>query len=216
MVVFKPFVFKNVKSTKISISPHIFEEKLIYYILQNVLASCPLELSLIERNLKPLQEIKLPFPRLTYKESLVLLKKLGSDIREGEDFGNDDETLLMNHYEQPIFITHYPAKIKAFYAKRDPQNQKYALAADLLAPEGFGEIIGGGQREHDYQTLLNRIKEHKYEIADYEWYLDLRKYGSVPHSGFGVGIERLVAWICKLDHVRESIPFPRLLGRFKP
>ena len=122
----------------------------------------------------------------------------------------------MKHIKQPLFITHYPVDIKAFYCKRYSQDNKLALSADLLAPEGYGEIIGGGEREDDYNKLLERIKKHKYSLKDYQWYLDLRKYGSVPHSGFGLGLERWVTWICKLKHVRESIPFPRLLERFRP
>lgn len=192
------------------------EEKLIYHLLQSVISNCQDELKIIERDTKPLMEIKMPFIRLSYDETVEKLRKLGSDIKYGTDFGNDDETLLMTHFKQPVFVTHYPKEIKAFYCKRDKKNEKFALSADLLVPEGYGEIIGGGEREDDYQKLLDSIRQHRYKIEDYQWYLDLRKYGSVPHSGFGLGLERLVSWICKLDHVRESIPFPRMLERFRP
>jgi asparaginyl-tRNA synthetase len=192
------------------------EEDLIFYLIQDVLHNCPEELKIIERDTTPLKIIKLPFIRLRYDEAVKKLNELGSDISWGTDFGNDDETMLMNFYKQPVFITHYPAEIKAFYCKRDSQNSKLALSADLLAPEGYGEIIGGGEREDSYEKLVASIKSHQYKMEDYNWYLDLRKYGSVPHSGFGLGLERLVNWICKLDHVRESIPFPRMLERFRP
>jgi asparaginyl-tRNA synthetase len=192
------------------------EEKFIYYILQRVLENCLGEFKIIERDIKPLKEIKIPFVRLRYEEAITKLQKLGSDISYGTDLGNDDETLLMNYFKQPVFITHFPANIKAFYCKRDNTDDKLALSADLLVPEGYGEIIGGGEREGSYEKLLTSIKSHGYKIKDYDWYLDLRKYGSVTHSGFGLGLERLVSWICKLDHVRESIPFPRMLERFRP
>lgn len=192
------------------------EEELIYFLTKSVLEECTEELKIIERDTSLLKVIKLPFLRLSYDEAIKKLKELGSDITLGTDFGNDDETMLMNYFKQPVFITYYPANIKAFYCKRDSKNNKLALSADLLAPEGYGEIIGGGEREDNYEKLLASIKEHKYKIEDYNWYLDLRKYGSVPHSGFGIGLERLVSWICKLEHIRESVPFPRLLERFRP
>lgn len=192
------------------------EEKLLFYLLQKVLRNCQQELKMIERDIKPLEEIKLPFIRLRYDEAIKKLKTLGSDITLGTDLGNDDETILMNHFKQPVFITHYPKDIKAFYCKTDKTDTNLALTADLFVPEGYGEVIGGGEREDDYGKLKEGIKNHKYKIEDYDWYLDLRRYGSVPHSGFGLGLERLVAWICKLEHVRESIPFPRMLERFRP
>lgn len=192
------------------------EEEIIHYIIQAVLKDCTNELSIINRDIKPLENITLPFPRLRYEEVVKKLGELGSDIKLGEDLGNDDETILMNHFNQPIFITNFPSAFKAFYFKREPGNENATMSADMLAPEGYGEIIGGGERESDYDIILKRIKEHNYNINDYSWYLDLRKYGSVPHSGFGLGLERIVAWICKLNHVRESIPFPRLLSRFSP
>ena len=141
---------------------------------------------------------------------------MGSDITEDIDLGGDDETMLSQKYDKPIFVEKYPAKVKAFYMKRDPEDETRALCADLLAPEGYGEIIGGSQREDDYETLLKRIHEHKLPEEAFKWYLDLRKYGSVPHSGFGYGLERIVTWICGLHHVRESIPFPRTLNRIYP
>ncbi|KKR30753.1 MAG: Asparagine-tRNA ligase [Candidatus Gottesmanbacteria bacterium GW2011_GWC2_39_8] len=192
------------------------EENLLQYLIEKVLETNQSELKILERNLETLVNIKKPFLRITFDEAVKKLHELGSDIKDGEDFGNDDETLLMNYYKQPIFVTHYPAKVKAFYCKRYPKNTDLALSADLLAPEGYGEIVGGGERENDYNTLLKRIEEHRYKKEDYDWYLDLRKYGSVPHSGFGIGLERIIAWICKLDHVRETIPFPRLLERAYP
>ena len=192
------------------------QERLIQFVINNVITSCQEEFQILERDTNPLKNIVLPFPRLTYDETIQKLQELGSDIQYGTDFGNDDETILMNYYKQPLFVTKYPASFKAFYFMKDKVKPELALAADLLAPEGYGEIIGGGQREDKYKTLLLEIKNHGYNIDDYAWYLDLRKYGSVTHSGFGLGLERIVAWICKLDHVRESIPFPRLLDRFRP
>ncbi|PIP18460.1 MAG: asparagine--tRNA ligase [Parcubacteria group bacterium CG23_combo_of_CG06-09_8_20_14_all_35_6] len=192
------------------------EEKMIYYIIQEVLKNCKEELKIIERDTIALEQIKLPFERLSYQETITKLQELGSDIKYGEDLGNDDETILMTRFKQPLFITKFPSTFKAFYFKRDSKDSNLTLSSDLLAPEGYGEVTGGGQREDDYQILLNRMNEEKLNIKDYEWYLDLRKYGSCPHSGFGLGLERIVAWICKLEHVRESIPFPRTIYRFTP
>ncbi|HHY18199.1 MAG TPA: asparagine--tRNA ligase, partial [Firmicutes bacterium] len=134
----------------------------------------------------------------------------------GEDFGAPHETEIASEYSKPVFVTHYPTKIKAFYMQPDPKNPDTVLGADLLAPEGYGEIIGGGERIFDYNLLLERLKEHRLPLADYQWYLDLRKYGSIPHSGFGMGIERVVAWLCGLEHVRETSPFPRMITRLRP
>ncbi len=147
---------------------------------------------------------------------LKKLHELGSDIKEGQDLGNDDETILMNFYKQPLFITRYPAEVKAFYMKKDLQNGTRVLCADLLAPEGYGEIIGGSEREDSFEKLEAGMKKNNLSLKDYGWYLDLRKYGSVPHSGFGLGIERFIAWVCKLEHVRETIPFPRTIYRMSP
>ena len=192
------------------------QEAFIKYVIAYVLEKAKNELTIIERDTAPLTAIlDKPFLRMRYADAIKKLQELGSDIESGTDFGNDDETILMTHYKVPVFVTNYPASIKAFYFKRD-ESGKNALCADLLAPEGYGEIIGGGQREDNYNTLLTRIEEHGYNKKDYDWYLDLRKYGSVPHSGFGIGLERLLAWVCKLEHVRETIPFPRMLERFRP
>ena len=173
-------------------------------------------MEILERDTKFLEKVKVPFPRMKYSEVIKKLHELGSDIKEGEDLGADDETMLMKEFDQPVFVTHYPVKIKAFYMQPDPENSELALCDDLLAPEGYGEIIGGSERIWDLKLLEQRIKEHKLNQKDFEWYVDLRRYGSVPHAGFGIGLERTVAWICGLDHVRETIPFPRLLNRLKP
>lgn len=192
------------------------QEKLVSYVVTNVLKSKKKELELLERDTKFLSKVKAPFPRIRYSEAIQKLKELGSDIKEGEDLGADDETMLMKEFDQPVFVTHYPVKIKAFYMQPDPEDPELALCDDLLAPEGYGEIIGGSERIWDLKLLEQRIKEHKLSQKDFEWYVDLRRYGSVPHAGFGIGLERTVAWICGLDHVRETIPFPRLLNRLKP
>lgn len=191
------------------------QEDLIRFMISKVLEENKLELGLLERDTELLENIIKPFYRMTHKEAIKQLQDLGSDIKEDEDLGADDETILTKKYDNPIFITHYPAKIKAFYMKRD-KDDKYALCADLLAPEGYGEIMGGSQREDDYDILLKRIKEDKLPLDDFQWYLDLRKYGSVPHGGFGFGLERIVAWVCGIKHVRETIPFPRTINRIKP
>jgi len=174
------------------------------------------ELAILERDLKPLENILKPFHQITHDEAVKQLQALGSDIKPGEDLGADDETILTKQYNNPLFVTHYPKSIKAFYMKPDPKNPDRVLCADLLAPEGYGEIIGGSQREDDYDKLLQRIKEHKLPEEAFQWYLDLRKYGSVPHGGFGFGLERIVAWVCGLQHVRETIPFPRTINRLNP
>ena len=192
------------------------QENMVTYMVKQVLENKKRELDLLERDLSKLEIIKDPFPRISYDEAIEILKKDGSKIEWGDDFGGEDETILSQKYEKPIFIHRYPLKCKAFYMKPDPQRPDVALCADLLAPEGYGEIIGGGQRIDDYNLLANQIKEHNLPRENYEWYLDLRRYGSVPHSGFGLGIERTVAWICGLDHVRETIPFPRMLNKIYP
>jgi len=192
------------------------QEGLILFVIDRVLKHNLPELNLLERDLKPLEAIKAPFPRLTHQQVIEKLHTLGSDIGANDDLGADDETLLMKTYDQPLFVEKFPANVKAFYMKRDPQNQLLALCADLLAPEGYGEIIGGSQREDDYDTLLASIKSHNLPLKDFQWYLDLRRFGSVPHSGFGLGIERVVAWVCGLKHVRSTLPFPRLINRLHP
>jgi len=191
------------------------QEQLVSFIVNQVLSLNKKELEILERDIEPLKKIKAPFIRKNYLDVIKELQALGSDIKENDDLGGDDETLLTKKYEQPIFVEKYPAEVKAFYMKRD-ETGKYALNTDLLAPEGYGEIIGGSQREDDYDTLLKRINEHKLPVKEFQWYLDLRKYGSVPHSGFGLGLERVVAWICGIQHVRETIPFPRMINRIRP
>ncbi len=191
-------------------------EEFIEYIVQTVLADRRAELEILGRDISKLEKIKRPFPRISYDEGVEILKKKGADFTWGDDFGGADETLISEDFEKPVMIHRYPAAVKAFYMKRDPENDKLALAVDVLAPEGYGEIIGGSQREDDLDVLLERIKEHNLPQEYFEWYLDLRRYGSVPHSGFGLGLERTVGWICGLEHVRETIPFPRMIYRNTP
>ncbi|MBI4238067.1 MAG: asparagine--tRNA ligase [Deltaproteobacteria bacterium] len=192
------------------------QEQLVSAIVQAVLIKHPTELALLERNTDALARVTPPFYRITHAAAIDKLRTLGSDIQPNDDLGGDDETLLSNQFDKPIFVEKYPAHVKAFYMKRDPQDPTRALCADLLAPEGFGEIIGGSQREDDFDTLRTRIVEHGLSIEPFQWYLDLRRYGSVPHSGFGYGLERIVGWLCGTPHVRETIPFPRMLHRLTP
>lgn len=192
------------------------QEQLVSYIVQNILEHYAFELKLLERDTEPLKKVQAPFYRITHRDAIKKLKELGSSIGEDDDLGAEDETILTQQYDKPIFVEKYPAIIKAFYMKRDPADPTRALCADLLASEGYGEIIGGSQREDDHDTLLARIKEHNLPVEAFQWYLDLRKFGSVPHSGFGVGLERLVTWICGIHHLRESIPFPRMINRKTP
>lgn len=192
------------------------QEHLITAMVQAVLRDNRGELAILERNAGPLEQVQPPFPRITHAEAVARLREQGSAITAGSDLGAEDETLLAQDYDRPVFVEKYPAAIKAFYMKRDPDNPALALCADLIAPEGFGEIIGGSQREDDHDTLLARIREHKLPEDAFGWYLDLRKYGSVPHSGFGYGLERIVAWLSGTHHVRETIPFPRLINRLTP
>jgi asparaginyl-tRNA synthetase len=192
------------------------QEGLVRFMIKSVLEKNKQELLMLERDTKPLENILKPFYKITHKEAVEKLRQLGSDIKEADDMGADDETILTKQYDNPIFVTHYPKEVKAFYMKRDPADNSRVLCADLLAPEGYGEIIGGSQREDDFDELLKRIKDHNLPQSAFEWYLDLRKYGSVPHSGFGFGLERIVAWVCGLQHVRETIPFPRTINRLNP
>lgn len=192
------------------------QENMVFHVIQKVLKENAQELAILERDITPLQKIQKPFLRKTHAEVVAELRAMGSDIKEDDDLGGDDETILTKKYDQPIFVEKYPAQVKAFYMKRDPQDNNRALCADLLAPEGYGEVIGGAQREDDYEILLQRIKEHNLPEEAFQWYLDLRKYGSVPHSGFGLGLERLTGWICGTPHIRETIPFPRLINRIYP
>ncbi|HLB58760.1 MAG TPA: asparagine--tRNA ligase [Bdellovibrionota bacterium] len=191
-------------------------EQFVEYIVQWVVEHCKTELETLERNIEPLKKVKAPFPRVHYKEAAKILEKAGTGFVYGGDFGAPDETVISNQFDKPVFITNFPMAVKAFYMKQDPEDPTLTLSADLLAPEGFGEIIGGGQREENIDTLLKQIEKHKLKREDFEWYLDLRKYGSVPHAGFGLGIERTLAWICGLDHIREAIPYPRMLYRMRP
>ncbi len=192
-------------------------EELVSYIVGVVLDKRWRELEFLNRDLSKLEPaLKTPYPRITYTEAIERLKKKNFKIEWGDDLGADEERALTEDFETPFFITHFPKKIKAFYMKLDPTNPEVVLGFDMLAPEGYGEIIGGSQREDDYEKLLNRILEEGMNPEDYKWYLDLRRYGSVPHSGFGLGIERLVMWICGLDHIRDAIPFPRFRGRIYP
>jgi len=191
-------------------------EEFLEYVVQTVLIDKAEELKVLERDTTKLQKVKRPLPRISYDEALEILKKNGIDFKWGDDLGGADETIISNQYDKPVMVHRYPSEVKAFYMKRDPENPKLALAVDVLAPEGYGEVIGGSQREDNYDLLLSRIEEHNLPREAFEWYLDLRKYGSVPHSGFGLGLERTVSWICGLDHIRETIPFPRMIYRITP
>ncbi len=193
------------------------QEGLIKHIVKRCLEQCQEEFAILERNIEPLQKVvELPFTKLTYDEAIKKLHEEGSDIKYGEDLGNDDEGLLTQHSPVPVFIHKWPKSIKPFYVKRDPENEDLALNVDLIGIEGSGEIIGGAQREDNIQYLEERIKEEGLNEADYTWYLDLRRYGSVPHSGFGLGLERMVRWMSGVEHIRECIPFPRTVNRLKP
>jgi asparaginyl-tRNA synthetase len=191
-------------------------EHLVAFVVQRVLEKRRPELQALERNVAALEKCTLPYPRLSYDDAVKLLQKKGSEIQWGGDFGGTDETLISEEYDRPVLVHRYPSAVKAFYMAPDPARPEVALCADMLAPEGYGEIIGGGERLADHDLLLRRIDEHKLPREAFDWYLDLRRYGSVPHAGFGMGIERVVAWFCGLDHVRETIPFPRMLHRLKP
>ena len=191
-------------------------EEMVAFMVGRVLESRREQLDILERDTAPLEGLKTPFPRLSYTEAVDVLNQADVDFEWGGDFGGGDETIISEKYDQPLVVHRFPAAIKAFYMKLDADDSRLALGMDILAPEGYGEIIGGGQREDDYELLLKRLKEANLPEDKYQWYLDLRRYGSVPHSGFGMGIERAVAWICGLPHVRETIPFPRMLNRLEP
>jgi len=197
-------------------------ENFIAHIVQSVLKNRAPELQVVGRDVAKLATVKAPFVRLRYDEAVEMLNqahkdgKLEAPFEYGNDFGSPDETWLSSQYDRPVMVHRYPANVKAFYMEPDANDPRYALCVDVLAPEGYGEIIGGSQRVSSYELLSSRIDEHKLPRAAFEWYLDLRRYGSVPHSGFGMGIERVVAWVCALDHVRETIPFPRMLNRMYP
>jgi len=191
-------------------------EEFLEHIVGCVLRDRKPELAVLERNTSFLEKVKKPLPRIRYDEAVEILRKNGVQFEWGNDLGGTDETIVSEQFDRPVMVHHYPVGVKAFYMKRDPADARYALAVDVLAPEGFGEIIGGSQREDDYDALVERIKENNLPPEAFDWYLDLRRFGSVPHSGFGLGLERTVGWICGLEHVRETIPFPRMIYRLTP
>jgi asparaginyl-tRNA synthetase len=191
-------------------------EGLVGAIVQGVLKNKPRELETLKRDTSKLENVKPPFPRISYEEAVAVLNKNGNPAKFGDDFGGDEETIISSSFDRPVLIHHYPSSIKAFYMQPDAQRPELALAFDMIAPEGYGEIIGGSQRIHDYDLLLKRLREHNLPEESFQWYLDLRRYGSVPHSGFGMGLERTVAWICGTEHIREVIPFPRMIYRVYP
>jgi len=191
-------------------------EDFIETVVQRTLRERRAELATLERDCAPLECVRKPFPRIAYAEAIELLRGKGFAVEWGADFGGDEETAISQAFDRPVMIHRYPAACKAFYMKADPLDAHVALCVDVLASEGYGEIVGGGQREDDLATLERKIEEHQLPKDAFNWYLDLRRYGSVPHAGFGMGIERLVAWICGLHHVRETIPFPRMLERLRP
>jgi len=192
-------------------------EELVSYVVQTVLAKHERELvEVLERDVAKLREVKTPFPRITYTEAVEVIRKAGHPMSWGDDIGGDEETIVASAYDRPVMVHRYPSDLKAFYFKRDPADPKVAMGCDVLAPEGYGEIIGGGQREDDLAVLEASIEKHALPKEAFEWYLDVRRYGSVPHAGFGMGVERCVAWICGLHHVRETIPFARMMERITP
>lgn len=193
------------------------QERYIAYLVQAVLDNCQYPLKLLDRDPQILQKFtKTPYPRISYDEAIKMCQKGGIDLQWGDDFGAPDETYISDQFEQPVFILNYPKTIKPFYMKSHPTRSDLYICADLLAPEGYGEIIGGSERETDFYQLKANMEASGLNLADYQWYLDLRKYGTVPHSGFGLGLERALTWICHLDHLREAIPFPRMINRLRP
>jgi asparaginyl-tRNA synthetase len=191
-------------------------EEFIEAIVDRALERCKEELKTLERDATKLENVRRPFPRISYREAIDLLAGKGMSVKFGDDFGGDEETVIANAFDRPVMITRYPAAIKAFYMQPDPKDSSVALALDMIAPEGYGEIIGGSQRIHDHDLLLQRLREHNLPVEAFQWYLDVRKYGTFPHSGFGMGVERVVAWICGVPHLRETIPYPRMLNRIYP
>jgi asparaginyl-tRNA synthetase len=191
-------------------------EELVVHVVERVLENRRPELLALERDVSKLETVKSPFPRISYDEGVKRLQAKGSEIQWGGDFGGTDETLITEEYDRPVMVDRYPTQVKAFYFEPDPERPELALGVDVIAPEGYGEIIGGGQRIHDLDLLLKRIDEHKLPREAFNWYIDLRKYGAVPHAGFGMGVERFVAWMCGLEHIRETIAFPRMLYRTRP
>jgi asparaginyl-tRNA synthetase len=191
-------------------------EELICFVASRVLENRRAELAVLERDLTRIESIQAPFPRISYDDAVKILQKKGSEIQWGSDFGGTDETLISEDFDRPVMVDRYPTAVKAFYMQPDPERPEVALGVDILAPEGHGEIVGGGQRIHDLDLLLSRIREHNLPPEAFNWYIDLRRYGSVPHGGFGMGVERCVGWLCGLEHVRETIAFPRMIYRTRP
>ncbi len=192
------------------------QENFVEYVVQKVIKTMKRELEVLERDTTALERVKAPFPRITYTDAIKMLQDADYDIQWGEDFGAPHETYIAEQYDKPVFITHFPAAMKAFYMQPDPKDPKVILGSDLIAPEGYGEIIGGSERIHDKDLLLEKMRQEDLPTEVYQWYIDLRKYGSVPHSGFGLGLERTVSWVCGIDHIRQSIPFARTLNRVYP
>ncbi len=191
-------------------------EEFVVYLVGRVLDRCAEDLKAAERDTSALERVQGPFPRITYTEAIERLNAKGNPIQWGDDFGADEETLISEDFDRPVMVSRFPTAFKAFYMQPDPEDPKVVLGLDIIAPEGYGEIIGGSQRIHDHDFLLQRIRDHKLPVEAFQWYLDVRKYGSCPHSGFGMGLERFVAWMCKLDHLRETIPYPRMLYKIYP
>ena len=191
-------------------------EDFVEYLIGRALERCQEELKTLERDISKLENVKKPFPRITYRDAIELLKTKGMNVNFGDDLGGDEETVIANSFDRPVMISRYPTDIKAFYMQPDPKDPSVVLALDMIAPEGYGEIIGGSQRIHDYDLLLQRIQQHKLPLEKFQWYLDIRKFGTFPHSGFGMGIERMVAWVSGVPHLRETIPYPRMLNRIYP
>jgi asparaginyl-tRNA synthetase len=194
----------------------VLAEGLVSHVVQSVVKNRRRELETLKRDIAKLETVKPPFPRMSYDEAVKLLQESGNPAKWGDDFGGDEETILSSRYDRPVMIHRYPAAIKAFYMEPDPQRPDLALGFDVLAPEGYGEIIGGGERVSSYDLLVKRLREQGLPEESFQWYLDLRRYGSVPHAGFGLGLERTVGWICGTEHVREVIPFPRMIYRVYP
>jgi asparaginyl-tRNA synthetase len=192
------------------------QEELVSYLVERALERCRPELEVLGRDTSKLEHVRPPFPRISYSDAVELLRAKGNDVEWGSDLGAPDEAVLVEDRDRPLFVFNYPKEAKAFYMKENPVDPRTVLCDDLLAPEGYGEIIGGSQREDDHDKLLERIREEGLPEASYDWYLDLRRYGSFPHSGFGLGVERTVTWICGIDHLRETIAFPRMMTRITP
>jgi len=191
-------------------------EEFVEYVVGRAVERCKEDLKTLERDVSKLENVKRPFPRITYRDAIELLKSKGMTANFGDDLGGDEETVIANSFDRPVMISRYPTEIKAFYMQPDPKDPSVVLGLDMIAPEGYGEIIGGSQRIHDYELLLSRIKQHNLPVDKFQWYLDVRRYGTFPHSGFGMGIERVVAWISGVPHLRETIPYPRMLNRIYP